>query len=433
MSRAGGFSARRPLLLGWIALGLLVLGFGGWAFGTQISGAIVAPGRVVVERNRQVVQHPDSGVVGDLMVSEGDHVAAGAVLLRLEDHELRSRLAVIETRLFEVMARRARLEAERDGATEITFDALLHHRASIEPALAEVMAGQRQLLQARAGSIEREVAQLHKRREQTGKRIEGITAQQAALRQQVALIDQELQDQQALLDRGLAQVARVLSLRREDARLRGAMGELAARRAEAVERSAEIDIEVLKLTSHRREAAIAELRDLRRHEAELSEERRALLARLARLEIKAPVAGVVHDLQVFGPQAVIRPAAPLLYIVPQNRPLAIQARIAPSKVNAVHPGQDVTLRFSFLNQGAEPRVTGQITRLSADVLRDPSTGHAYYRADIILPPEARANLPGDATLLPGMPVDAFIRTQAQRPIAYLLEPLSGYFARAFRE
>src|SRR6056297_3037345 len=167
MSRAGGFSARQPLLLGWIALGLLVLGFGGWAFGTQISGAIVAPGRVVVERNRQVVQHPDGGVVGDLMVSEGDHVAAGAVLLRLEDHELRSRLAVIETRLFEVMARRARLEAERDGTTEIAFDALLHHRASVEPALAEVMAGQRQLLQARAGSIEREVAQLHKDRKST--------------------------------------------------------------------------------------------------------------------------------------------------------------------------------------------------------------------------------------------------------------------------
>lgn len=433
MSHAGGFSARRPLVLGWIALGLLVLGFGGWAFGTQISGAIVAPGRVVVERNRQVVQHPDGGVVSDVMVSEGDNVTAGAVLMRLEGGDLRSRLAVTETRLFEVMARRARLEAERDGATKIAFDALLLRRANVEPALAEVMAGQRRLMQARARSIEREVAQLHKRREQTGKRIEGIAAQQAALRQQLALIDQELRDQQALLDLGLAQAGRVLSLRREDARLRGAMGELAARRAEAVERSAEIEIEVLELTAHQRQAAIAQLRDLRRYETELAEDRQALLARLAGLDITAPVAGVVHELQVFGPQVVIRPAAPLLYIVPQNRPLAIQARIAPSKVNAVHPGQEVTLRFSFLTQDAMPRVTGQITHLSADVLRDPSTGQAYYRADIILPPTARADLPGGAALLPGMPVDAFIRTQAQRPITYLLAPFSRYFARAFRE
>jgi len=211
------------------------------------------------------------------------------------------------------------------------------------------------------------------------------------------------------------------------------MGELAARRAAAADRAAEIELEGLKLTSRRREAAIAELRDLHPDEQDLTEERRALEKRLSRLELTAPVAGVVHDLQVFGPQAVVRPAEALLYIVPQDRPLVIHARIAPSDIDALHPGQQVNLRFSALRQGVTPNVPGRVTRVSADILREAGSGRAYFQADIMLDREARAALPKGLTLLPGMPVEAFIATGAQRPMAYLLRPLTVYFSRAFRE
>jgi HlyD family secretion protein len=428
-----GWSPRAPLVLGWLALCALVVGFGTWAMGTQISGAIIAPGQVVVERNRQVVQHPEGGVVAKVMVRDGDRVAAGAVLMRLEDRALRSQLARVETRLFEVMARRARLEAERDGAARIAFDPRLRARAVRHPGLAGAMAGQRRLIEARAKSMDREQAQVRRRRAQTAKQIEGISAQEAALRRQLELIERELTDQTALWQRGLAPVARVLSLRREEARLRGTMGELAARRAAAADRAAEIELEGLKLRSRHREAAITELRELHPRELDLAEERRALRKRLSRLEVTAPVAGVVHDLQVFGPQAVVRPAAALLYIVPQDRPLVIQARIAPSDIDALHAGQKVNLRFSALHQGVTPNVPGRITHISADILQEAGSGPAYFRADIRLERNARADLPEGLTLLPGMPVEAFFKTGAQRPMAYLLKPLTDYFIRAFRE
>ena len=424
---------RGPLTVGLVGLALLLGGFGTWAAMTQISGAIIAPGRIEVDQNRQVVQHLDGGVVAAIAVHEGDRVKAGDVLLRLDEAALGSRLAIAENRLFEMMARRGRLEAERDGRDAITFDPLLDVVAADRPDVARLVAGQARLFAARAASIAQEIEQLQKRRDQIGNQIEGIRAQQVALERQLALIGTELKDQQSLLDRGLAQSARVLGLQREAARLSGQVGELAASEAQAGGRITEIEIEILRLGTKRREEAITALRDLKLRELDLMEERRALIEQIDRLDIRAPVDGVVYNLSVFALRAVIRPAEPLLYVVPQDRPLIINAQIDPIHIDKLFVGQEVLLRFPALDQRRTPELTGRVTQISADAFRDEGTRESFYRAEIVLSEGQQALLPDDVTLIPGMPVQAFIRTADRTPIAYLVKPLSDYFAKAFRE
>ena len=427
------WSVRGPLTVGLIGLVLLVGGFGGWAATTTISGAIIAPGRIEVDQNRQVVQHPDGGVVAAILVDEGDTVRAGDVMVRLDETALASSLAITESQLFELMSRRGRLEAERDGRDTITFDPLLAEAVTERADVQNLMDGQARLMAARSESEVQEVSQLEKRRNQIASQIEGIKAQQVALTRQLELIGSELADQQSLLDRGLAQASRVLSLQREAARLSGQVGELTATEAQAGGRITEIDIEILKLGSQRREEAIATLRDLQFRELELLETRRATIEQLDRLDIRAPVDGVVYGLAVFALRAVVRPADPLLFVIPQDRPLVISAQVDPIHIDKVYVGQDVLMRFPALDQRDSPELTGTVMQISADAFQDEGTRQSFYRAEITLSEGEQARLPKDVTLIPGMPADAYIRTADRTPLAYLIKPLSDYFNKALRE
>lgn len=427
------WSARRPVLFGLIGLVLLVGGFGTWSVMADIAGAIIASGRIEVDRNRQVVQHPDGGVVAEILVEEGDNVALGAVLIRLDSNLLNSELLIAEGQLFELMARRGRLEAERDGAGTVTFEPALLAAAERRPEVTELIDGQRRLFAARSDSAARETEQLEKRRGQIRNQIEGITAQQASLNRQIELIAKELANQTSLLDRGLAQAGTVLSLERTSADLDGRLGELIASQAQAEGRITEIDIEILKLGTRRREEAITRLRDLQYRELELAEQRRSLVERLERLEITAPVSGIVYGLQVHTPRSVIRAADPVLYLVPQDRPLVIAARVEPIHIDKIRVGQPVTLRFSALDQRLTPELFGTVVQVSADAFEDSNSQASFYRAEIVLNEGEQDKLPEGTVLIPGMPVETFIRTDDRTPLAYLVKPLADYFTKAFRE
>ena len=428
-----GWSARKPLIIGLLGLLLLVGGFGGWAVFSNIAGAVVVSGRVEVDQNRQVVQHPDGGVVDEIFVDEGDLVERGDILIRLDPSELRSELLIVEGQLFELMARRGRLEAERDEAERVEFDPELLEVARERPDVAELVEGQRRLFHARRESNAREIEQLEKRRGQIRNQIEGIEAQRASLRTQLELIEQELGNQQSLLDRGLAQAATVLNLRRNAANLEGTLGELKASKAQAEGRITETEIEILKLGTRQREEAITRLRDLRYRELELVEQRRSLKEQLNRLEITAPVSGVVYGMTVHTPRSVIRPAEPALYLVPQDRPLVIAARVDPIHIDEIHMGQAVNLRLSSLDQRQTPELAGSVVQVSADAFEDEATGRSFYRAEIVLEEGEMEKLPEGTVLIPGMPVQAFVRTADRSPIAYLVKPLADYFTKAFRE
>lgn len=427
------FPMRGQMTLGLIALLILFGGFGYWAATTNISGAIVASGSIEVDQNRQVVQHPDGGVVAEIVVDEGDTVAEGDILLRLDPTLLQSELTIVEGQYFELVARRARLQAERDGQQQIVFAEELLARADADPEVAELVAGQRNLFMARKDSVQREIDQLSKRSEQIADQVRGIEAQQLALGRQLELIEEELADQQTLLDRGLAQAGRVLSLQREQARLSGSVGELTAQKAQSEGRMTEIDIEILKLDTRRREEAITTLRDLQFRERELAEQRRAIRERLSRMEIRAPVGGVIYGLAVFTPRSVIKPADPVMFIVPQDRPLVIAAQIEPIHIDQLFVQQDVSLRFSALDQRTTPELFGRVVQISADAFEDQASKVRYYRAEIVMNEGEAARLPQGTALIPGMPVEAFIRTHDRTPLAYLVKPFTDYFAKAFRE
>ncbi|MFN3208778.1 MAG: HlyD family type I secretion periplasmic adaptor subunit [Roseovarius sp.] len=431
--KRSAWSVRGPMTVGLAGLLILVGGFGTWAAVTQISGAIIAGGQIEVDQNRQVVQHPDGGVVAAIEIDEGDVVEAGQTLLRLDPTQLYSQLVITENQLYELQARRGRLEAERDDREEITFPELVSEAAADDEEVAGLLEGQQRLMTARNETVAGEISQLEKRRGQIRNQIEGIESQQVALDEQLSLIERELTDQQSLLDRGLAQASRVLALQREKSRLSGQLGELVAQAAQAEGRITEIDIEVLKLGTRRREEAITTLRDLQFRELELMEERRALIERLSRLDITAPVGGVVYGLQVFALRSVIRPADPILYVVPQDRPLVINAQVETTDIDKLFVGQEVTLRFSALDQRTTPELIGQVVQISADAFQDDNTRQSYYRAEIRLSEGQRERLPENVTLIPGMPVEAFIRTADRTPLAYLTKPLTDYFAKAFRE
>jgi HlyD family secretion protein len=341
-------------------------------------------------------------------------------------------LAIVEGQLREIVARKARLTAERDGATEVRFAPGLLEVAAGDPEIANVVAGEQTLFLARRESLQQEERLLREQNNQITRRIDGITAQLDALRIQAGLIGDELREQQTLLERQLAQAARVNQLKREEADLLGEIGRLEAEIAELRGRIAANEISLLQLTTRRREEAVATLRDLEFREIELTERKLDLQDTLSRRDIRAPVSGIVYSLRVFAEQSVVRPADPILYIIPQDQPLVVSVRVDTLKVNDIFVGQEAALRFPGLDQKRTPELRGQVTRVSADAVQDEATGMSYYATEIT-PHESEMVKLGNDRLLPGMPVEAFIETGERSPLAYLTEPMLAFFSRALRE
>jgi HlyD family secretion protein len=426
------WSFRPFMLIGYAALALLVLGLGGWGVMARISGAVIAMGTVEVEGNRQVVQHPVGGVITEILARDGDVVAAGDVLLRLEGEDIRAEHKIVEGQLFELVARQDRLEAQRDVKDTITFNAELMERRAEIPALDDLMAAQEQQFLARRDALLKEQSQLDERAGQIGNQIEGLEFQLAAVKEQVDLVGQELVAQESLMKQGLTQLTRVLALRRELAQLKGSQGATEASVAENRARIVEIDLEKLKLETTQREEAIAELREIEYTEIELRARRHALGVQIARLDVRAPVGGVVYGSTADTLRGVVQAAAPILYIVPQDVNLIARAQVDAAKIDQVHVGQDATLHFSAFDQRTTPVVQGKVTKVSADIFTDERTGQRYYRADVALDETILAELDGKR-LVPGMPVETFIATGERSALGYFVKPMSDYFNRAFRE
>jgi HlyD family secretion protein len=428
---SGQWSAARPLFWGFATLAVLVGGLGAWSVFTTLSGAIISHGQIEVAQNRQVVQHPDGGVVSEIVAREGMEVAAGDVLMRLDGSELQSELAIVDAQLLELGARHARLEAQSKAEPQLVFPPDLVKAAQTTDG-AEILAGQQSLFGNQAEMLAQAMDQRQTRIRQIDSQIEGLAAQADAIRAQIGLLETELGTLRDLLEKGLTQSARVSALDRELAQLKGRLGELTSARAEAAGRITEIEIEMTAIVTQQREKAEAELRDVAASLSELEERKRALVEKMSRLEIRSPASGLILGLQVTTPNAVIRPADALMYIVPQDRPLLVAARVPVTHVDEVHSGQEVRLVFSALPARLMPELFGKVTLVSADALSDERTGASYFRAEVALDPTALATL-GEVQLVPGMPVDVYIRTGDRTPLSYLLKPFTDYFQTALRE
>ncbi len=422
----------------FVRLGFAVIAvvFGGgflWSTLAPIDGAIIATGQVVVESNRKAVQHLEGGMVSEILVREGEKVEAGAVLARLEDTTQSANLALVDSQLTELYARRARLEAERDGATQIAAARGVAAVLSLE-SFNEKLAGQTQLFDARRTTKATQVALLEERIVQQSERIAGLNAQIASVRQQLVLIKDELDGVRKLHEQGFAPKTRLRELERESEALGGESGALRASIAEAQSIISEAKLEIGRLNETGREEAIAELRDAEVTIAELEERRIAAADAFQRTIIVAPQAGRIIGLSVHTVGAVVAAGAPLMEIVPENDRLRIAARIAPQDVDRVRMGQETLIRFTAFGTRRTPETDGKVATVSADSLIDETTGAPYYLVFVEIPEgEELLTLLNGERLVPGMPVEAFIRTGKRSAISYFLKPLTDSFARSLRE
>lgn len=432
MTQKNPWSPTRFISLGMLALFGLLGGLTYWSVTTEIAGAIVTSGRVEVESNRQIVQHQQGGVVGEILVADGGRVEAGQVLLRFDAVLTESELAITEGQLYELLGQKSRLLAERDEADAIVFDPELIEAGAIKPKVVELMLGQSALFAARRASLGEELLQWDERGAQIINQIEGAQAQLSSLEEQAALLSEELTAQVSLLAGGLTQASQVSALRRETASFGGRIGALNSEIAQYRGGLAEIEIERLKLATSLREEAIGALRELQSREIELRQNRLSLLEVLDRLTLRAPRSGVIYGLAVHTPRAVVQPAEPILYIIPQDEPLIIRTEIPTQHIDQIRIGQPATLRFSTFDQRTTPEIFAGVVNISPDVFVDERNGASYYTAEL-RPNEGELEKLGGLDILPGMPVEAFIKTDERTPFEYLIKPLANYFNRAFRE
>jgi HlyD family secretion protein len=424
-------SLRRFQVVGFLSVLLMVGVVGGWANFTELNGAVIAPATIMVESYSKKVQHKEGGIVGEIRVKDGDRVEMGQALVILDNTETKSELTIIDGLLDEALAKRARLEAQRDRASTITFPPEVLARAG-EPGVAAIMAGQTKLFNARLQAVVGKKDQLTQQIGQLTEQIGGLESQRVSKEKQLILISAELVDLKDLQSKGLVPISRVMAMDRETARLDGERGELVASKASAEARIAEVKVQILQIDEEDLSQTLTELRDIEGKVAELKERKFAVASRLERMVIKSPITGDVYQLAVHTVGGVIGPGESLMLIVPEADELILQAQVMPQDIAKVRTGQIAHIRFPAFNSRLTPEVAAEVTQISADTSRTDASSPPFYSVRLMISATELAKL-GSNKLKPGMPAEAFIQTEAQTPMTYFLKPLTDQFAHALRE
>ncbi|MCJ9721280.1 HlyD family type I secretion periplasmic adaptor subunit [Agrobacterium sp. SHOUNA12C] len=417
------------VMLGTIVL--LVGVMGGLAATTEISGAVIAPGTLVVDSYVKPIQHLKGGIVGDVEVKNGDRVDAGQLLIHLDDTQTSANLAIIRKRLDELSARTARLDAERDGAPAIAFPAELLSRAG-EDEIARTIAGERRLFDDRLASRQSRKSQLGERIQQLSQEADGLVAQENGKRIEIDLIAKELASLQRLFEKGIVPAAKVYALQRESASLTGELGNLVSSIAQTKGKMTETELQITQVDDDHSAEVSEQLRQAQSDTGLFLERLIAAEDDLKRIDIRAPQAGIIDHLSVHAAGAVISPGETVMQIVPDQDALVAELKLSPQDIDQVIVGQPVTLRLSAFNQRDTPELNADITKISAELTTDQHSGASYYvlRAHVS---KAEWSRLGKLTAVSGMPVEGFLQTGARTVLAYLTKPMADQMARALRE
>jgi HlyD family secretion protein len=424
-------SIRLHLIVGLSVVALLAGGLGTWASTQEISGALIAPGQIVVESNVKKVQHPTGGVVGEVRAHDGDGVKAGDIVVRLDDTVTKASLAIVTKNLDALWARAARLEAEQRGLEGIVFPQELLERTN-DPDVYNLMKSEIKLFDVRVTGRAGQKAQLRERITQLNEEIAGLAAQEKAKDQEIALVDKELDGVRQLYDQHLVQISRLTTLERDAARLNGERAQYVASRAQAKGKIAETELQVIQVDKDVVSEVSKDLRETRDKIGEFVERKVTAEDQLRRIDIRAPQDGVVEQSTVHTVGGVITAGDTIMLIVPQADDLQVEAKVNPHDIDKLQVGQKTLLRLSAFNQRTTPELNGVVSRVSPDVTTEQRTGQSYYTIRVSMPPEEIARL-GDVKLIPGMPVEAFVQTGDRTMLSYLMKPLHDQLMRAFRE
>jgi HlyD family secretion protein len=420
------------LLLVWLlTCALLILGLGLVSATTNISGAVIAPGAFVVDSSVKKIQHPTGGIVATLKVRNGDVVRAGDLLIRLDATMATASLSIVTKSLDEFAVRKARLESERDSLDHIELPAAIAARTEDADLRAAIVA-ERKMFETRRAARLGQKAQFRERATQLNEEIRGLDAQSRAKSREVALIERELEGVRDLFRKNLVSLARLTQLEREAVRIGGENGQLIASVARAKAKIAETELQIIQIDQDLGSEVAKELRDTQAKIAELLERRVAAEDQLKRIDIRAPVDGIVHQLAVHTVGGVIGQGETLMAIVPASDKLVIEVKVSPQDIDQVRIDLPTILRFTTLSQRTTPELNGKVTYVSADLVADPRTGSSHFVARISLADEEVTRL-DSVKIVPGLPIEAYIQTEQRSILSYMAKPLSDQIERAFRE
>jgi HlyD family secretion protein len=422
-------SVRKKLRLAFIAVGVLVVGLILAATIIRIGGAVIGSGSVAVESRPQEVAHPQGGVLSEVLVREGQRVRAGDLLMRLDTSVSAPSAALTSGTVDQLLARRGRLEAEREGRATVSFPAELARRN--DPAAQSAMAAEARLFylrrQERAGSI----AQLNERVQQTNEQIRSYAAQINALNQQSQLIEPERRGVRELWDKNLVTIGRLNQLERSAVDLQGSAAALQANIAQSRARISETREQMISVNATARAEAGAELAQV--NTALNDQQVRQVNASdaLQRSEIRAPTDGVVERIAYTTIGSTVPPNQIMVVIIPDRDTLIVEGRISPTDIERVQRDQPARVRFSGRSAQTTPEVAGTVTFVSADRTTDTETQDTYYRVRIQLNPAAVRE--AGLELTAGELAEIFIETGERSMLSYILKPLVDQFQRAFRD
>ena len=413
----------------WVAIasiGIFAVGLTGWAANTDVAGAVIAHGVIVVEGGSKRIQHQEGGLVSAIFARNEDVVEAGAVLLRLDGTATNASLAIIDSQLAEALALEARLTAESAG----THEMVRPNDPLVTDALFDA---QRLQKETRTQAREAINEQIDEQVKQIQVQISGIDAERTAVEQQLSIVSSERDDLNSLLVQGLVVASRSNALVREVARLEGERGRLVAEAASARVLISQKSLEIEQGNAAFLSTILEDLQATRQKIAELRQQKVSAEDRLARLDVRAPQAGIVHESKVQTVGGVIGPGETIMMIVPQTDDLAVEAKVSPMDVDKLHSGQPVAIKLSSLDSRRTPELQGTLRSVSPDLTQDPQTGQSFYTAKVNLPADELAKLPAKNQLVPGMPAEVFVQMGDRTVLAYLIRPLAEQLSLALRE
>ena len=428
--------ALRPMMMSgaWASLVLLVV-LVIWSAFTQISGAVIASGQVVVRGHTKQVQQLDGGIVAEILVKNGDAVHSGDLLMRLDPTILQVNLDIARNRLADALTQKARLEAEQLDLDTVDFSAI--HQGDLladlgDRSLIKQEAGQTQIFVARRDVLRGIAAQLREKIAQIENQRDGVQAGIAAKEQQLVLVQKELDNVTELNKQGLARESQVLDLQRTRSEMLGQISEQQSELARLANSVQDAQLEILQTNRTFKEGVVTDLRDVTTKAEELILQIVTTQKQLDRVEIRSPADGVIHEMQAATIGGVVAPMSTILQVVPSNAGFQYELRLDPRSVDQVYVGQKATVKFPAFSSRSTPDIFGKVSIISPASVTDSTNGQVFYRLDLDVPPEEMTKL-GSLELVPGMPVEAFLQTTDRSVLSYLVQPLSDQIGRAFRD
>jgi HlyD family type I secretion membrane fusion protein len=432
VSKAGAspgdaFAIRTRVVLASLFVVVLVAGFGGWAAHADLSGAIIAQGKVAVKKQVKLVQHRDGGIIAEIRVANGDRVKEGEVLIRLDETQTKSELGVLRSQITELLGRRARLSAERDGAAEITFE----REFETAPQSAEIARGELRLFRENRAVREARREQLLLQVEQYEEQVRGLSSQESSNAAERVMVGDDLKRLMPLFNNKFIEIGRIRAMERDLVKVDGLKGEIAANIARVRGQISETKIKIIEADQQVRTDAQREFREVDGRIAELQERIVAAQDRLSRMNLTSPISGFVNELSVHTINGIIAPKEILMSIVPEGAELIVEARIAPIDIDQAIAGQAARMRFTAFNQRTTPEIAGVVETIGAAATLDPASGQTYYLSTIAI--AGGISKIGGKPIVPGMPTEVFLATGNRSALSYLVKPFTDQMMRSFRE